>query len=140
MTGPLVVFNSYSEPVNVVKSNIVLENATSRGREITQHSEYFNIFTCVASCDRNLKSEATFDAIGLKSKYLRLRAAVSIRVLKALFNSSQKPTRKLAARTFTQSQYLKALAASLRVSFCDEWKSGLIVLRIIRKYYFVNNM
>ena len=31
-----------------------------------------------------------------------------------LFHSSQKPTRKLAARTFIQSQYLKALAASLR--------------------------
>ena len=37
-------------------------------------------------------------------------------------SSSQKPTRKLAARTFIQSQYLKALAASLRVGFCDEWK------------------
>ncbi len=33
--------------------------------------------------------------------------------------------RKLAARTFIQSLYLKALAASLRVGFCDEWKSGL---------------
>ncbi len=33
--------------------------------------------------------------------------------LKPLFHSSQKPTRKLAARTFIQSQYLKALAASL---------------------------
>ena len=39
-----------------------------------------------------------------------------------LFHSSQKPTRKLAARTFIQSQYLKALAASLRVGVCDEWK------------------
>ncbi len=27
--------------------------------------------------------------------------------------------------TFIQSQYLKALAASLRVGFCDEWKRGL---------------
>ncbi len=45
--------------------------------------------------------------------------------LKALVHSSQKPTRKLAARTFIQSQYLKALAASLRVSFCDAWKRGL---------------
>ncbi len=40
---------------------------------------------------------------------------------KILFHSSQKPTRKLAARTFIQSQYLTALAASLRVGFCDEW-------------------
>ena len=46
--------------------------------------------------------------------------------LKAFFHSSQKPTRKLAARTFIQSQYLKALAASLRVGFCDEWKRGFI--------------
>ena len=45
--------------------------------------------------------------------------------IKALFHSSQKPTRKLAARTFIQSQYLKALATSLRVGFCDEWKRGL---------------
>jgi hypothetical protein len=26
--------------------------------------------------------------------------------------------------TFIQSQYLKALAASLRVGFCDEWKKA----------------
>ncbi len=44
--------------------------------------------------------------------------------LKALFHPSQKPTRKLAARTFIQSQYLKALAASSRVGFCNEWKRG----------------
>ena len=45
---------------------------------------------------------------------------------KSLFQSSQKPTRELAARTFyfIQLQYLKALAVSLRVSFCDEWKRG----------------
>ncbi len=30
--------------------------------------------------------------------------------------------RKLAAKTFIQSQYMKALVASLRVGFCDEWK------------------
>ncbi len=41
--------------------------------------------------------------------------------LKPLFHSSQKPTRKLAARTFIQSEYLKALA----VGFCDEWKRRL---------------
>ena len=45
--------------------------------------------------------------------------------VKALVDSSQNPTRKLAARTFIQSQYLKALAASLRVGFCNEWKEGL---------------
>ncbi len=46
--------------------------------------------------------------------------------LKELFHSSQKLTRKLAARTFIQSQYLKELAASLRtIDFCDEWKRGL---------------
>ncbi len=37
--------------------------------------------------------------------------------IKALVHSSQKPTSKLAARTFIQSQYLKALAASLQVGF-----------------------
>ena len=47
---------------------------------------------------------------------------VNMRSLKSLFHSSQKLTRKLAARTFIQSQYLKALAASLRVGFCGEWK------------------
>ncbi len=45
---------------------------------------------------------------------------------KPLFHSSQKLTRKLAVRTFIQSQYLKGLAVSLRVGFCDEWKRGLI--------------
>ena len=44
--------------------------------------------------------------------------------VKALFHSSQNPTRKLIARTLIQSQYLKALAASLRVSFRDEWKEA----------------
>ncbi len=57
------------------------------------------------------------------SSYSRV-SAVKVR-LKVLFHSSQKPTRKLAARIFIQSQYLKALAASLRVGFCDEWKRGL---------------
>ena len=38
-----------------------------------------------------------------------------------LIHSSQNPTRKLAARTFIQSQYLKELAARLRLPFCDEW-------------------
>ncbi len=47
------------------------------------------------------------------------------RSLKALFDSSQKTTCKLAARTFIQSQYLEGLAASLRVGFCDESKRGL---------------
>ena len=43
--------------------------------------------------------------------------------LKALFHSNF--NRKLAAaRTFIQSPYLKALAASLRFGFCDEWKRG----------------
>ena len=42
--------------------------------------------------------------------------------LKSLFHSSQKPTRKLAAITFIQSQYLNVLAVNLRVVFCDEWK------------------
>ena len=48
--------------------------------------------------------------------------------LKALFHSSQNPTRKLAASLYFElvSQYLKALAVSLRVGFCDEWKRGLI--------------
>ena len=46
-------------------------------------------------------------------------------MLKPLFHSSPRPTRKLVARTFIQSQYLKALTASLRVGFCDEWKRGL---------------
>ena len=50
---------------------------------------------------------------------------------KSLFHSSQKPTLELAARTFIQSQYLKALAASLRVGFCDEWKRGFRI-----QYYY----
>ncbi len=45
--------------------------------------------------------------------------------LKGSFLLTKNPTRKLAARTFIQSQYLKALVASLRVGFCDEWKRAL---------------
>ena len=51
----------------------------------------------------------------------------------ALFHSSQKPTRKLAARTFTKSRYLKELAASLRLVFCDEWKRGFITEETTRR-------
>ncbi len=46
-------------------------------------------------------------------------------MLFAVFHSSQNLTRKLAAGTLIQSQELKALAASLRVGFCDEWKRAL---------------
>ena len=45
--------------------------------------------------------------------------------VRSLFHSSQKPTRKLAATTFIQSQCLKALAPSLRIGFCDKWKSRI---------------
>ena len=44
------------------------------------------------------------------------------RVLKPLFYSSQKPTRKLAASAFKYCDWIKILAASLRVGFGDEWK------------------
>ena len=54
--------------------------------------------------------------------------AAAILGVKALFHSSQKPTRKLAARTFIQSQYLKELAVSLRVGFYDEWKRRLTLM------------
>ncbi len=47
--------------------------------------------------------------------------------VKAFFISSQKPTRKLAARTFIQSLYLKALAASFRVSFSLAFKTAVKV-------------
>ncbi len=52
---------------------------------------------------------------------------------KPLFHSSQKPTRKLAARTFIQSQNLKQLAASLQVGFGDEWKRGYSVIIFLRQ-------
>ena len=47
--------------------------------------------------------------------------------VKAFFHSSQKQTRKLAARTFIQSQYLKALAASFQVSFLLAFKTAVKV-------------
>ncbi len=53
-----------------------------------------------------------------------------------------KATRSSLRATFIQSQYLKALAASLRVGFCDEWKKGLrqrlIVRHTILVYKFCN--
>ncbi len=48
--------------------------------------------------------------------------------------------RKLAARTFIQSQYLKALAASLRVHFCDEWKRGLLGRRQAKQILVFNHL
>ena len=45
--------------------------------------------------------------------------------LKSLFHSSQKPTRKLAASAFKYCDWMKVLAASLQVSFCDKWKGAL---------------
>ncbi len=41
-----------------------------------------------------------------------------------LFSSDRQS--QLAARTFIHTQYLKALAASLRVGFCDVWKRDFI--------------
>ncbi len=49
--------------------------------------------------------------------------------LKRSFPLIVNPARKLTAGSFIQSQYLEALAASLRVSFCDEWKTGLSNVR-----------
>ena len=46
---------------------------------------------------------------------------------KPLFHSSQKPTRKLAASAFKCCDWMKVLAASLRVGFCDEWKRGVTI-------------
>ncbi len=42
-----------------------------------------------------------------------------------LFSTHHQTQLARTARTFIQSQYLKALTASLRVGFCDEWKRGL---------------
>ena len=44
------------------------------------------------------------------------------RLVKLLFHSSQKPTRKLAASAFRYYDWMKIPTASLRVGFCDEWK------------------
>ncbi len=48
-------------------------------------------------------------------------------LLKPLFHSSQKPTRKLAASAFKYCGWMKVLAASLRVGFRNEWKRGFTV-------------
>ncbi len=50
---------------------------------------------------------------------------VFLALSKASFHSLQKPTRKLAASVFKYCDWMKVLAASLRVGFCDEWKRGL---------------
>ena len=47
------------------------------------------------------------------------REDYTVKPIKALFHSSQNPTRKLVARTFIQSQYLKTPPAS---GLSDEWK------------------
>ena len=54
--------------------------------------------------------------------------------VKPLFHSSQKPTRKLATSAFKYCDWMKVLAASWRVGFCDEWKRGFkpAILRAIQ--------
>ncbi len=54
--------------------------------------------------------------------------SVKFQSLKALFHSSQNPTRNLAERAFIQSQYMIELAASLQVGCYDEWKRGVRAL------------
>ncbi len=51
--------------------------------------------------------------------------------VKALFDSSQKTTRKFAANAFKYCDWMKVLAASLRVSFCDKWKRAIIVCVVV---------
>ena len=43
----------------------------------------------------------------------------------ASFPLIAKANSQARCENFNQSQYLKALAASLRVDFCDEWKRGI---------------
>ena len=52
----------------------------------------------------------------------------SLANLKPLFHSSQKPTRKLAASAFKHCDWMKVLAASLRVGFRDERKKALTLI------------
>ena len=52
----------------------------------------------------------------------KLRCTVQIKSFKPLFHSSQKPTRKLAASAFKYCDWMKVLAANLRISYRDEWK------------------
>ena len=44
----------------------------------------------------------------------------------SLFHLSQKPTGKLAASAFKYCDWMKVLAAGLRVGFCDEWRRAFI--------------
>ncbi len=56
-----------------------------------------------------------------------LKMASSLKAAQIFFgNKSSFPViaKANSARTFMQSQYLKALVAGLRVGFCDEWKRG----------------
>ena len=50
--------------------------------------------------------------------------------LKPLFHSSQKPACKLAASAFKYCDWMKVLAASLRVGFCDEWKRAFTLVNL----------
>ena len=93
--------------------------------------------TCVANCE-GLKQIKTIRLLLKPSGQCRREDTLS-KAVKALFHSSQNPIREIAARTFIQSQYLKALttefnnwvffgckfAASLPVGFCDEWLKRL---------------
>ena len=63
-------------------------------------------------------------------QWYNLQCLFIVKCLKALFDSSQKPCKNQLASSLRELssnnvQYLKALTASLRVGFCDEWKRGL---------------
>ncbi len=88
-----------------------------------------NLFSTRQTCSREQRKKQ-HDWLATNTddiRFLLLRAKKNRQVengLKASFPLIAKPTRKLAVRTCIQSEYLKALAVSLRVGFCDEWKRG----------------
>ncbi len=46
-------------------------------------------------------------------------------------NIHRQPTCKLAASAFKDSNWMKVLAGSLRVGFCDEWKNALNLVTVL---------
>jgi hypothetical protein len=84
--------------------------------------------------------EGKYTHLHLQHQYRRCPAGYAVvkahqNLLKSLFHSSQKPTHKHAATTFIQSQYLKALAASLLLRWGFRLGDGKPQIKLLKLNY-----
>ena len=104
-----------------IKTNISKDLSTSAVTLLWQ--------ACLLSSNPKSQSNVHYLNQHWRSSYRHLNTGqtFSDRRMKLLFHSSQKPTSKLAASAFKYCDWMKVLAASLRVEFCHKWKRALSI-------------